>query len=77
MTAKIGCCTWIFGGAPLGDIAQRIRRSGLDGVELFGDVDGLDPSTARDILNGEGLDIFSITPGDADISHPDAAVRTA
>ncbi|WP_306146306.1 sugar phosphate isomerase/epimerase [Roseibium sp. MMSF_3412] len=77
MTAKIGCCTWIFGGAPLGDIAQRVRRSGLDGVELFGDVDGLDPSSARNILNGEGLDIFSITPGDADISHPDAAVRNA
>ncbi|MEM8704783.1 MAG: sugar phosphate isomerase/epimerase family protein [Pseudomonadota bacterium] len=77
MTALIGCCTWIFGDATLPDIAQRVRRSGLDGVELFGDVDGTDPSSARAILNGEGLDVFSITPGDADISHPDVATRTA
>ncbi|MEL7528702.1 MAG: sugar phosphate isomerase/epimerase family protein [Pseudomonadota bacterium] len=77
MTARIGCCTWIFGDAPLQDIAQRVRRSGLDGVELFGDVDGTAPSSARAILNGEGLEVFSITPGDADISHPDAAIRNA
>lgn len=77
MTARIGCCTWIFGDATLQDIAQRVRRSGLDGVELFGDVDGLAPSSAREILNGEGLNIFSITPGDADISHPDIAIRDA
>ncbi|WP_434055573.1 MAG: sugar phosphate isomerase/epimerase family protein [Roseibium sp.] len=77
MTARIGCCTWIFGDAPLPDIAQRVRRSGLDGVELFGDVDELDPASARRILDGEGLDVFSITPGDADISHPDASIRNA
>lgn len=77
MTARIGCCTWIFGDAPLADIAQRVRRSGLDGVELFGDVDGLDSAGARQILNGEGLEVFSITPADADISHPDSAIRNA
>lgn len=77
MTVRIGCCTWIFGDAPLAKIAQRVRRSGLDGVELFGDVDGLDPASARNVLDGEGLEVFSITPADADISHPDADIRKA
>ncbi len=75
MTRKFGCCTWIFGDASLEDTAQRVKRSGLDGVELFGDVNGLDPSNAHDILGSEGLEVFSITPGDADISNPDTAIR--
>lgn len=75
MPVKIGCCTWIFGDASLQSTVQRVKRSGLDGVELFGDVDGLNPSSAREILDGEGLEVFSITPADADISHPEAGIR--
>ena len=74
---KLGCCTWIFGAAPLDEIAARAVRSGLDGVELHGDIDGIDPVAAAATFAAEGLEIFSITPGDADISHPDAAVRAA
>ncbi|PIL17158.1 hypothetical protein P775_24850 [Puniceibacterium antarcticum] len=71
---KIGCCTWIFGGEPLAVTATRVKRAGLDGVELFGDV-SLDPKVVLSLLGDHGLAVFSLTPGDADISHPDAAVR--
>lgn len=74
---KIGCCTWIFGGEDLAAVADRVVRAGLQGVELHGDVEGIDPARAGDIFRGRGLEIFSITPGDADISHPDPAVREA
>lgn len=77
MNRMIGCCTWIFGPAPLEDIAVRAARAGLDGVELFGDVEGTDPGRAKATLEGQGLSVFSITPADADISHPDTAVREA
>lgn len=74
MSRKLGCCTWTF-ATSLEETAVRIRRAGLDGVELFGDADGLNPVRAKEILTNEGLEVFSITPGDADISHPDEAVR--
>ncbi|MDF3855233.1 sugar phosphate isomerase/epimerase family protein [Paracoccus pantotrophus] len=72
---RTGCCTWIFGGEDLAAIALRVSRAGLDGVELHGDVGGIDPVRAGRIFADRGLTIFSITPGDADISHPDAAIR--
>ena len=72
---KLGCCTWTFGSAPLAEVAERAARAGLDGVELFGDVGGLDPVEAREALGAHGLEVFSLTPADADISHPDPAVR--
>ncbi|NVK35810.1 MAG: sugar phosphate isomerase/epimerase [Rhodobacteraceae bacterium] len=75
MTRKLGCCTWIFGDASLEDIARRVKAAGLDGVELHGDIHTLAPQKAREILAAHGLEIFSITPADADISHPDATKR--
>ena len=77
MNRKFGCCTWIFGPVPLDEIAVRAARAGLSGVELFGDVDGTDPQGARSTLESHNLSVFSITPADADISHPDAAIRDA
>jgi len=74
---QTGCCTWIFGGEDLAVTAARVRRVGLDGVELHGDVEGLDPALAGRILADQGLAIFSITPFGADIAHPDAAIRQA
>ena len=71
---KIGCCTWIFGGEPLALSAARMQRAGLDGVELFGDVTQ-NAAELRTILADHGLTVFSLTPNDADISHPDAGVR--
>lgn len=77
MNRKFGCCTWIFGPVPLDEIAMRAARAGLSGVELFGDVDGTDPQRARATLDSHDLSVFSITPADADIAHPDAAIRDA
>lgn len=77
MKRKLGCCTWIFGDVPLSEVARRARRAGLDGVELFGDVQTVDPAEARETLADEGLEVFSITPADADISHPDHNYREA
>ena len=77
MRREIGCCTWIFGGEPLPEMAARVARAGLDGVELHGDIDGIDPAEAGRILAENGLRVFSITPGDADISNPDPETRAA
>ncbi len=71
---KIGCCTWIFGGEPLVDTAARVKGAGLNGLELFGDVNQ-DPAEVLRVLADHDLTVFSLTPGDAEISHPDAAVR--
>ncbi|MBX2854695.1 MAG: sugar phosphate isomerase/epimerase [Rhodobacteraceae bacterium] len=73
---KLGCCTWIFGGASLPEIAQRVAAAQLDGVELFGDINGVNATEAHRIFGDAGLEVFSITPGDADISHPDPTIRT-
>ncbi|MDN5567354.1 MAG: sugar phosphate isomerase/epimerase, partial [Paracoccus sp. (in: a-proteobacteria)] len=70
----IGCCTWIFGTNDFTAIAARAARAGLDGVEIHGDL-SMDAVQAGRILSDHGLRAFSITPGDADISHPDPAVR--
>ena len=75
MIRRVGCCTWTFGEAALSDVAMRARRAGLDGVELFGDIERVDPVEAKAAFESEGLEVWSITPADADISHPDPAVR--
>lgn len=60
---ETGCCTWIFGGEDLAAIAARVKRAGMDGVELHGDIDGIDPEQAGAIFAAAGLKIYSITPG--------------
>lgn len=74
---KLGCCTWIFGDAPLTHSAALIKKSGLDGVELFGDWRAVKASEAKAVLDDQGLEVFSLTPADADISHPDVSTRQA
>jgi len=72
---KTGCCTWIFGDTSLTDTAARVSSAGLNGVELFGDWQNVNTQEAARILGDHGLEVFSLTPADADISHPDQTIR--
>lgn len=71
---RYGVCTWTFGDLPLPAVVEKLAGLGFDGVELFGDLD-LDPTEARETLAAHGLQVFSITPANVDICHPDPAVR--
>ncbi|MDI2091223.1 sugar phosphate isomerase/epimerase family protein [Commensalibacter oyaizuii] len=72
---KIGCCTWIFNNEPLEVTTQRLHQCGLHGAELHGDINRINPVQAGQLFSDKGLEIFSITPGDADIAHPDRKIR--
>ncbi|MCI0710085.1 MAG: sugar phosphate isomerase/epimerase [Chloroflexi bacterium] len=72
---KFGVCTWTFGNQPLDKTAAVLVEIGIDGVELLGDLNLYSAQEAAQILGDHGLKVFSLTPGDVDISHPDAAVR--
>lgn len=74
---KLGVCTWTFGNLPLIEIAQRLHTLGFDGVELMGDLEHYQPLEAAQVLRDHGLEIFSLTPDDVDLAHPDASVRSA
>ncbi len=71
---KIGACTWTFGPLPLEAIAARLERLGFDGVELYGDV-RLDPQATRRLLEAHGLEVYSLTPMNVDLAHPEPRVR--
>lgn len=70
-----GVCTWIFGDEPLSSIFQRVARMGFDGVELLGDYERHNPRTVRTLLDAHGLKVFSLTPLDVDLAHPDPKIR--
>jgi len=73
----LAVCTWIYGDLPLATIAARLQRLGFDGVELMGDLSAYEPAAAQAILADHGLRVFSITPDNVDLAHPDAKVRDA
>lgn len=60
-----------------GPIRSKAHRGGSKEIVAVQSVGGVDPEQAGRIFRDAGLAIFSITPGDADISHPDPAVRQA
>ncbi len=72
---RVGSCTWMFGDRPLADVARRLQRLGLDGVELMGDLGRYQAAEAARVLADHGLRVFSLTPDNVDLAHPDAAVR--
>ncbi|VAW32111.1 4Fe-4S ferredoxin, iron-sulfur binding [hydrothermal vent metagenome] len=72
---KFGACSWIFGEMSLGEIAQRLMNLRFDGVELMGDLSRYSAAEASRILGDFGLSIFSLTPDNVDLAHPDTAVR--
>ncbi len=74
---KYGVCTWTFGNQDFATTAATIAELGLDGVELLGDLDLYSAQEAKRILDDNGLEVFSLTPADPDLTHPDRAVRDA
>lgn len=74
-TWRLGVCTWTFGDLPLGEIARRLEALGYEGVELMGDLARYRAAEAAQILSDHGLAIFSLTPENVDLAHPDEAVR--
>jgi sugar phosphate isomerase/epimerase len=65
----------MFGDMPLAGIARRLQGLGFDGVELLGDLSLYRAEEARRTLADHGLKVFSLTPAEVDLAHPDAAVR--
>jgi len=74
MDHRLGVCTWTFGEMPLAEVARRVRALGLDGVELMGDLKVPVPEAGR-VFGDAGLKVFSLTPDNVDLAHPDPAVR--
>ena len=72
---QLGACTWIFGPLPFVEVAQRLANLSYDGVELMGDLSAYSAGTVGRILADNGLKVFSMTPDNVDLAHPDAAVR--
>jgi sugar phosphate isomerase/epimerase len=77
MIDNIGVCTWTFGGNTLPDTLSRIARLGAKGVELFGDVGAWTPADVKRWLQTYDLALYSVTPANVDIAHPDNDVREA
>jgi D-psicose/D-tagatose/L-ribulose 3-epimerase len=75
MKIDLGVCTWTFGDLPLDEIARRVQGLGFDGVELVGDPLLYTAKQAGEILASYGLKVFSLTPANVDLAHPDDALR--
>ena len=77
MRHSLGVCTWTYGPRSLAEIAGSLARLGYDGVELHGDLDAFRPDEVGALLADHGLRVFSLTPANVDIAHPDPAARGA
>lgn len=73
---SLGACTWLFGDLDLTEIARRLRALQFDGVELMGDLNRYEPREVSAILQDQGLSVFSLTPADADLAHPNPKIRS-
>lgn len=60
---------------PLSEIARRLEVLGYDGVELLGDLSLYRADDAARILADHNLEVFSLTPENVDLAHPDPAIR--
>jgi sugar phosphate isomerase/epimerase len=75
MIRDIGVCTWIFGELSLPEIARRLSALDFDGVELMGNLAAYTATEASNILADHNLKVFSLTPDNVDLAHPDDNVR--
>lgn len=60
---------------PLQKMAAALARMGFGGVELSADYENDSPAEINDIFGDWGLTIFSLTPMDVDLSHPEEGLR--
>lgn len=72
---RFGVCTWVFGGAPLQQIAADLASIGYDGMELMGDLAAHPAAEVRSVCESTGLSVLSLTPENEDLAHPDEATR--
>lgn len=77
MTTKrpLGVCTWTFGDMPLAEIAGRLAALDYDGVELMGNLEAYQAGEAASTLQDHNLQIFSLTPANVDLAHPDDCIH--
>lgn len=75
MRRKIGVTTWIFGSINLVHTADIIAQMGFDGVELYVDIDRVSPQDVKKIFANNGLEIFSLTPGNVDLASSSPEIR--
>ena len=75
MKIRFGACTWTFGGLSLREITRRLSALGFDGVELMGDLAQYNAKEVAQILHDHELAVFSLTPENVDLAHPDKTVR--
>jgi sugar phosphate isomerase/epimerase len=65
----------MFGDLSLEEIARRLNLLGFRGVELMGNLERYEPGSVTRILEDCGLSVFSLTPENVDLAHPDADAR--
>lgn len=69
---QLGVCSWIFGGAGAEAIAASVAPLGYRAIELH---PPLLLADAMVVFADHDIAAVSVTPPDADIAHPEAAVR--
>ena len=74
---RVGVCNWIFGAASLAKTAGKLARMGFGGVQLSADYERDSPKEVSEIFADWGLHIFSLTPMNVDLAHPQARFRRA
>lgn len=72
----LGVCTWTFGDMSLAEIAKRLVALNYDGVELMGNLNAYQPTETAQLLQEHNLRIFSLTPDNVDLAHPDDAIQS-
>ena len=72
---RYGVCSWILGDTPLLRVAELLSGLGYSGIELFGNWKHYPAQATRKILYEHGLSVFSLTPENVDLAHPEKKVR--
>jgi D-psicose/D-tagatose/L-ribulose 3-epimerase len=74
MSREYGLCLWTFGDIALEEKCKIAKESGVDGVEVQGDLTQ-DPAELANLLSRYDLKILSVTPNNVDISSVNEDTR--